>query len=177
MASSILSPLMGSLFIVALISAIMSNVNSVLLVCSGGISHDLYGRLLNPRATEREKLLVGRLSVVLLSLTPIWFVFHLHADVQAVVVVAMRLVGSFFFVPVVFGLNLRFGSSQGALWSMIGGALVCLLWSLRMQRFASIDAAEAGILASVLIYFSVGIITRPISGPTLQLFFKPDVSR
>ncbi len=48
MASTIMSPLLGSLFLVAMLSAIMSTVNSILLVTGGAFAHDFYKRLVNP---------------------------------------------------------------------------------------------------------------------------------
>ena len=52
MASTVMSPLLGSLFLVAMISAIMSTVNSILLVTGGAFAHDLYKRLVNPQASR-----------------------------------------------------------------------------------------------------------------------------
>ena len=48
MASTVMPPLLGSLFLVAMLSAIMSTVNSILLVTGGAFAHDLYKRLVNP---------------------------------------------------------------------------------------------------------------------------------
>ena len=173
MAATILPPFAGSLFVVALVSAIMSNVNSVLLVSAAGISHDIYGQLIDPTSTERTKLLVSRVSIVILSLVPIWFALQRLMDVQSIVVVAVRLVASFFFVPVVIGLNSRLGSTAGAMAAMIGGFAACLLWSgAAARQFPAIDGAEVGIAASLLIYFSLAKLTRPISNTTLALFFK-----
>ncbi len=73
MAMNVLPPIAGSLFIVAMISAIMSNVNSILLVVSAGVSHDLYAKMINPQATEKRRLLFNRLSIVVLSVLPVWF--------------------------------------------------------------------------------------------------------
>ena len=47
MASTVMSPLLGALFLVAMLSAIMSTVNSILLVTGGAFAHDLYKRLVN----------------------------------------------------------------------------------------------------------------------------------
>src|SRR5205807_3719758 len=73
MAFNVLPPFVGSLFVVALISAIMSNVNSILLVASAGLSHDIYGKMINPRAPDRHKLFLNRASIILLSVVPVWF--------------------------------------------------------------------------------------------------------
>ena len=52
LASTVMPPLLGSLFLIAMMSAIMSTVNSILLVTGGAFSHDLYKRLVNPQASR-----------------------------------------------------------------------------------------------------------------------------
>src|SRR5215471_258390 len=70
MASTVMSPLLGSLFLIAMISAIMSSTNSILLVTGGAFAHDLYKRLVNPRATDRRLIWVNRASIVVLGAIP-----------------------------------------------------------------------------------------------------------
>ena len=42
-------------------------------------------------------------------------------DVQAIVIEQAKFIASFFFVPVVLGLNWRRGTKEGAIWSMVAG--------------------------------------------------------
>ncbi|HZQ92499.1 MAG TPA: sodium:solute symporter family protein [Terriglobales bacterium] len=161
MALNVLPPLVGSLFMVALLSAIMSNVNAILLVASAGVAHDIYGKFINRRASESVKLLVNRASIVALSLAPVWFALNRYTDVQSIVVVQTRFIASFFFVPMIIGLNTRGGNSASAVSSMAGGVAGCLAWSIWTARHASnIDAVEVGIACSALSYFAVNAFTR-----------------
>lgn len=156
MALHLLSPLAGSLFLVAMISAVMSTVNSILIVTAAGLSHDLYGTVINPRASEQHKLLLNRLSILLLGALPIWFALERYTDVQSLVVVQTRFIASVFFIPTVMGLNSRRGRSASAMGSMMGGFLGCFLWSFWGQdRFPNIDAVEIGIAASAVFYFAL----------------------
>ncbi len=107
MASTIMSPLLGSLFLIAMLSAIMSTVNSILLVTGGAFAHDLYKRLVNPAASEPRLVWVNRISIVVLALIPFWVAGLKLGDVQAIVVEQAKFIASFFFVPVVVGLNWR----------------------------------------------------------------------
>lgn len=165
MALNVLPPLAGSLFIVALISAIMSNVNAILLVASAGLSHDLYGKIVNRRASDQRRLRLNRLCIVLLSLAPIWFALRRYGDVQSIVVVEARFLASFFFVPVVFGLNWIRGKGTAAVCAMVGGFAGCLFWSLwAAARTTNIDAVEVGIAASATLYFLVCALGRAPRG-------------
>lgn len=177
MASTLMPPLLGSLFLVAMLSAIMSTVNSILLVTGGAFAHDLYKRLVNPAATERRLLLVNRLSIVALGVVPFWFATQKFGDVQAIVVEQAKFIASFFFVPVVLGLTWRRGTKEGAIWSMVAGFFGCLLWTLTLQRgFAThgIDAAEVGVALSALTFVVVSRRTPPTPAANLRIFFDEE---
>jgi SSS family transporter len=177
MASSVMPPLLGALFLVAMMSAIMSTVNSILLVTGGAFAHDLYKRLVNPAATEQRLLLVNRISIVVLGLVPFWFATRKFGDVQAIVVEQAKFIASFFFVPVVIGLNWRRGTKEGAIWSMVAGFLGCLVWTFTLQRsFArhGIDAAEVGVALSLITFVLVSRATKPTPPENLRIFFEDE---
>jgi Na+/proline symporter len=174
MASTVMSPLLGSLFLVAMLSAIMSTVNSILLVTGGAFAHDLYKRLINPAATEARLIWMNRLSIVVLGVIPFWFASQKLADVQAIVIEQAKFIASFFFVPVVFGLNWKRGTREGALWCMVAGFVGCLLWTMTLQRsFAShgIDSAEVGVVVSAITFVVVSLLTKPTPPDNLKIFF------
>ncbi len=176
MASTVMSPLLGSLFLVAMMSAIMSTVNSILLVTGGAFAHDLYKRLLDPAASQRRLLLVNRISIVVLGLLPFWFALQRFGDVQTIVVEQAKFIASFFFVPVVLGLNWRRGTKEGAIWSMAVGFIGCLLWTFTGQRTFSehgIDSSAVGVGLSALTFVLVSRATRPTPEENLRIFFAP----
>ena len=113
MASTVMSPLLGALFLVAMLSAIMSTVNSILLVTGGAFAHDLYKRLIDTSASQRRLVWVNRISIVALGVVPFWFATRRLGDVQAIVIEQAKFIASFFFVPVVLGLNWRRGTREG----------------------------------------------------------------
>jgi SSS family transporter len=174
MASTVMPPILGSLFLVAMLSAIMSTVNSILLVTGGAFAHDLYKRLVNPSASERRLVWVNRLSIVALGIIPFWMATQKLGDVQAIVIEQAKFIASFFFVPVVLGLNWRRGTREGAIWSMLAGFLACLGWTSTLQRsFAShgIDAVEVGVVASAITFVLVSRATPPTPERNLAIFF------
>jgi len=174
LASVVMSPLMGSLFLVAMVSAIMSSVNSILLVTGGAFAHDLYKRLLKPDASQRRLIWVNRIAIIVLGAVPFWFASLRLADVQAIVVEQAKFIASFFFVPVVLGLNWRRGTKEGAIGSMVAGFLGCLVWRFTLQRdFAThgIDAVEVGVVLSALTFVLVSRATPPAPEANVRIFF------
>ena len=177
MAATVMPPILGALFVVAMLSAIMSTVNSILLVTGGAFAHDLYKRLWNPGASERRLVWVNRVSIVVLGIVPFWAATLKLGDVQAIVIEQAKFIASFFFVPVVFGLNWRRGTKQGAIWSMAIGFIACLAWTLTLQRsFAShgIDSVEVGVVASALTFVIVSRLTPPPPARNLAIFFDDE---
>lgn len=176
MAFEILPPVVGALLIVAMLSAIMSTVNSVLLVTGAAVAHDLYGKFIRPDASQRRLVAVNRIAIVALAILPVVFALRKYGDVQAIVVEQTKFIASFFFVPVVIGLNWRRGTAAGAVSAMLGGFLACLVWEFTGQRgFAShgIDAVEVGVLTSLVLFLVVSRYTRPPPRENIETFFGP----
>ncbi len=180
MAFEVLPPVVGALLLVAMLSAIMSTVNSILLVVGAGVAHDLYGKFVRPSASQSHLVLVNRISMVTLALIPIYFALQKYGDVQAIVVEQAKFIASFFFVPVVIGLNWRGGTAAGAMAAMLGGFLACGIWEFTGQRsFAShgIDAVEVGVAVSLVLFVVVSRFTRPVAEGQLAVFFGSSHSR
>ena len=174
MASTLMSPLLGSLFVVAMLSAIMSTVNSILLVTGGAFAHDLYKRLVNPQATQSQLLWVNRMSIVALGILPFWFATLKLGDVQAIVVEQAKFIASFFFVPVVLGLNWKRGTKQGAICSMVVGFAGCLVWTFTGQHTVAkhgVDSVEVGVVLSALAFVIASRLTQPTPAANLAIFF------
>ncbi|MES0279140.1 MAG: hypothetical protein ABUK03_05355, partial [Dehalococcoidales bacterium] len=50
----------GLILLAAITSAMMSTVDSLLIVAGSALSYDLFQNLVHPGATERQKVVVGR---------------------------------------------------------------------------------------------------------------------
>ena len=88
-----------------------------------------------------------------------------------------KFIASFFFVPVVFGLNWRRGTREGAIWSMATGFLACLAWTFTLQHSFSrhgIDSVEVGVVTSAVTFVLVSRLTPPTPEKNLAIFFDRD---
>ena len=160
MAAHVLTPVAGSLLIVAAFSAIMSTVNALLLVAAASLAHDIYAPLVNRLTGDRALLLANRVAILALALVPVWFAVHDVPLVQFIVLFQAKLVASFFFAPIVIGLNWAHGSAAGALASMLTGLVVCVWWSLLTRPPFGLDAIFPGVAASIIVFVSVSLATR-----------------
>jgi SSS family transporter len=170
MAFEVLPPLAGALFLVAIFSAVMSTCSSILIVAGSGLAHDVYGNWLAPklgwRHDSRFLVLLNRTAVVAVGLLPLYLALHKFEIVQFIVLEAAKFIASMFFAAVVFGLNWRGATAQGAIGGMLSGFLVTWIWSKPFgwnsslpPFLAQIDSAEVGVVVSSLVFFAVSRMT------------------
>ena len=114
-----LSPFAYALFAGALVSAILSTVDSTLLVCSSLLSHNLILPRF-PALDERSKVRIARYGVVGFGLLA--YVLARHAEgVASLVEQASSLGSAGLFVILLLGLFTRRGHSASAYAALLGG--------------------------------------------------------
>lgn len=163
MAFEVLPPVAGALFLVAILSAIMSTCSSILIVAGSGLAHDVYGKWLAPRwGTRRDDpflVKLNRVAVLAVGVIPIWLALQKFQFVQFVVLEAAKFIAAMFFAVVVIGLNWKRANATGAIASMISGFVLCWIWSRPFGFYealprvlAQIDQVEAGVAASCIAF-------------------------
>ncbi|MGH2699105.1 MAG: sodium/proline symporter [Actinomycetota bacterium] len=168
-ASEVLPPFIGALVMTAVIAAVMSTVDSVLLVAGPAISHDIYYRLVDPEADVRKRLRINRLATLVVGAVPILLTLRQLDIVQFVVLAFAALLASTVFIPVVVGLYWRGASAAGAITSMVVGFVTCLIWYLIGEPF--INPVVPGVLASGIAMYAVSRVTQPVGEAGLRPFF------
>jgi Na+/proline symporter len=141
----------------------MSTVSALMLVAGSALARDLYGTY-RPASSERERILVGRVGVVLVGVAPLLLILSGVGRgelVQFIVLLYTAIMASSFFVPVVLGVYWSRATKAGALAAMAGGVLTCFGWKIFGQ--ASIDPVLPGLLVSLLLFVGVSLLTAPPS--------------
>ena len=126
----VMHPWIGGIMLAAIFSAIMSTIDSQLLVSSSALSEDLYLKTLRRRASEKEVVWVGRACVVVTSIAALVIALVWDATVLEIVAFAWAGLGAAFGPVVLFALFSRRTSRQSALAGMLMGTVVLILWKL-----------------------------------------------
>ncbi len=167
----------GVLVLLAAVVTFTRTGGAILLTAASAVSHDLYGKLLARAPSEAAKVRAGRLAVLLFSAIPVVLAFRQFSLVNFIVIYAAKLMVSFLFVPVVFGLNWKRATAAGAIASMLGGLVTCVGWSLVASPFfLGLDPAEAGVLVSAALFVGVSVLTKPVRPEMLNVFFPASVA-
>jgi Na+/pantothenate symporter len=95
---------------------------------------------------------------------PAWFALDPPADVVPLTAFSGALFGGFFFPALVIGLWWKQPGSRAVVASIVAGAAGVLGWSLGLQEALDLRVIHpvfAGLLASIVVYGVVGVLSRP----------------
>src|SRR5690606_24906524 len=141
-----LSPILYTLFAGALVSAILSTVDSTLLVSASLVSHNVIVPR-NPGMSEAAKVKVARLCVAAFGVVA--YVLALHAEgVYALVEQASAFGSAGVVVVVAFGLFTPFGGARSAVAALLTGVVVWVMGSYILELPFAYLAALAGAAAA-----------------------------
>lgn len=152
-------PWIAGILLSAILAAIMSTLNSQLLVCSSALTEDFYRAFLRRTASQVELLWVGRITLLLVSLVAIWMARDPDARVLQLVSYAWAGFGAAFGPVIVLSLLWRRMTRDGALAGMLVGSLVVLVWN----RFGWFGVYEMipGVALATLAIVGVSLLGRP----------------
>lgn len=155
-----LGPAVGALFIAAILAAVMSTADSLLLAATSHVVRDFYYRF-NPKITDKQML---RLSIVV---TVIVGIFSLVTALTArgiieLLIYSYDLYTSGVFVPLVLGLVWKRATKEGAVAGMIAGFIASLMG---IMGYIPAEIYEMiyvwGALVSLIVTVVVSLITKP----------------
>lgn len=122
------SPLIAGFLLAAILAAIMSTISSQLLVTSSSLTGDFYQAFLHRDASEKQLVLVGRISVFVVALVAIYLAYDRDSSILSLVSNAWAGFGAAF-GPVIIGcLYWKDMTRNGALAGMLSGAITVLIW-------------------------------------------------
>lgn len=172
-AKEMLPPLVGTLMLAAVMSAVMSTVDSLLLVAGSALSEDIFRNLFFQEASERSRLWVARAGILVVGIVPVFLILAGFSEgelIQFIVVLYTAIIAASFVVPVVGGIYWKRATAAGAIASMIGGAAVTGLW--KAYGDPNIFPVLPGFIASLVLFVSISLLTRPPNKEAWQPYFE-----
>lgn len=172
-ALSALPPVLGAVLLAAITAAMMSTVDSLLIVAGSALSQDLYATLIRPNAGPKQRRLVDRLGVVLVGTVPAVLVLAGVGDgelVQFIVLLHTALMAAAFFPVVVGGVFWRRATKEGAIAAMLGGVVVTFLW--KRWGIPTLDPVVPGFLVSSALLVGVSLLTPKPPEEALAPYFS-----
>jgi cation/acetate symporter len=157
------------------LAAALSTASGLLLVISSSVAHDLYYRVLNPRATEQQRLLVGRAVIGVAVVIAGIFGIYPPGFVSQVVAFAFGLAAASFFPAIVLGIFTKRVGTVPAVCGMIAGIgftawyiMACVFFGMKPWTFgifpAGINPQGIGVIGMAL-NLAVTLVLTPLFPP------------
>lgn len=128
LANTLFHPLITGFLLAAILAAVMSTISSQLLVTASSLTEDIYHTLLRKQASESERLMVGRLSVLAVAMLAVVLAHDRNNSILSLVSNAWAGFGAAFGPIVIISLFWSRITKQGAFAGMLTGATTVLLW-------------------------------------------------
>jgi cation/acetate symporter len=165
-----LAPFIVGLVAAGGLAAALSTAAGLLIVMSSAISHDLYTRMINPRASEATRLTIARVTIALVVILAAPFGINPPAFIAQLVAFAFGLAASTFFPAILLGIFDRRMNMQGAVAGMIVGLVFTasyivgtkyLGWPNFVFGITAEGIGTIGMLLNVIVAYLVSRATPP----------------
>lgn len=134
-------------------AAVMSTADSLLMQAGSILSRDIYQRFLNPKATQKQMVLISRLLVFAVGVFGIILAILQPPTVFGIVVFAFGTLGDSFIVPYIAAVYYEKANKVGALAAMIGGAITNIIWTAgALDRTTAVHPFLAGLIVSAICF-------------------------
>lgn len=157
------------------LAAALSTASGLLVVISSSVAHDFYFRVFNPKATEKQRLLVGRTVIGLAVVIAGLFGIYPPGFVSQVVAFAFGLAAASFFPTIVLGIFSKRVGAIPAIAGMLAGIgftafyiVACVFYGMPKWSFGitevGVDPQGVGFIG-MLINFGVTLVLTPFFPP------------
>ena len=126
------------------LAAALSTAAGLLLVISSSVSHDLVKSVFKPDITDKQELVVARLSAVGAVVVAGYFGINPPGFVAAVVALAFGLGAASFFPAITLGIFYKKMNKEGAITGMIVGIGLMLFYMLKF-KFGIFDGGKTAV--------------------------------
>lgn len=167
-----LHPILAGLFIGGPLAAIMSTVDSLLIMISATIVKDLYLHYINKKASNNT---IKRMSFVFsIIFGLIVFVLALNPPHLLVWINLFAFAGleSTFFCPILFGLFWKRANSTGAIISMILGFVTFIFLTVSKIKILGMHDIVPVLTVNIIAFIIGSYLGKPSDKKTIETFFE-----
>ena len=131
--TTLLHPVLGGIMMVVVLAAIMSTVDSLLILASSAVVRDYWQQILGSKLSDRALAHRGKLLTVVIGIIGIVFALHQTPVIFWFVLFAWSGLGAAFGPVLLCALWYPGTNLQGAIAGMLGGFLTTVAWVLWLK--------------------------------------------
>ena len=170
-----LAPWVVALVAAGGLAAALSTASGLLLVISSSIAHDVYYRIINPDASEAQRLMVGRIMVGFAVAIAGYFGVNPPGFVAEVVAFAFGLAAASFFPVILLGIFDGRTNKEGAIAGMLVGLAFTAFYIIGVKFYGmstwllNISPEGIGTVGMMLNFVVTLVISRLTPAPPLEI--------
>lgn len=180
-ANKLLPAAATGLVMAAIMAAIMSTADSLLLQTGTIAARDLYERFINPEASEKQMIWVSRGLIMTIAIIGYFIALIEPPSVFNVVIFTTSVLGSAFLPAYVCAVWWKKANMPGALCSIILGALTAFCWQFfGVTEMTTIAPMVVGVISSTSTMIIVSLLTQskyPVPENVLELIEESSLVR
>ena len=154
------NPWVAGFLLAAILSAIMSTVDSQLIVASSALANDFYKSLFRKNASKKEEMIVGRIAVLGIAVIAIFLGYDPNSKVLELVSYAWAGFGAAFGPVIILSLFWKRMTRNGAISGIIVGALTVVIWGNLTGGIFDLYELAPGFLLGVLAIIIVSLLDK-----------------
>jgi cation/acetate symporter len=159
------------------LAAALSTADGLLLAIANALSHDVYYKMIDPKASAARRLIVARALLIIVALVAAAVAGTRPSGIIQMVAWAFSLAAAGLFAPLVLGIWWKRTTKAGAIAGMVCGFSICLYYLIMTQYFAmplwfgirNISCALFGMPVAFIVTYVVSMMT-PAPSQQMQDF-------
>ncbi len=176
-------PWLAGLLVAAPFAAVMSSVDSFLLLVSSGVVRDVYQESINPNASEKQMKRLTYGVTVIIGILGVVAVLHPPQFLQHLIVFASAGLGACFLMPMIFALYWPRMTASAAIGGMVGGGITVLalyligFWKTgKFEEYLLLGLHPFiwSVVVSTILILSISFADRPPANSIRDRYFGHD---
>ena len=180
LSTRLLPPLLAGLVMAGILAATISSSDSYLLIAASSFSKNIYQGLLHRKATDKQVLLVSRITLLAITVIAIFIALDENSVIFTIVSFAWAGFGATFGPLMLLSLFWKRINRAGAVAGMVGGGCMVFVWNLLVRPLGGVwDIYELlpAFVFSALCIVVVSLLTAPPSEEICREFEEVRVGK
>jgi sodium/proline symporter len=170
MSAELFPSVVTGLVLVVVLAAIMSTVDSLLILASSATVRDVLQKVVRPDLTDRQVSLLGKAATVVIGAGGLAFALSESRMIFWFTLFAWSGLASAFATVVLCSLFWKGTTRAGAIAGMVGGFLTAVAWALFLkERFLDLYEMIPGFAVGFAVTFVVSRLGRPAEGAAAEV--------
>lgn len=155
------------------LAAALSTADGLLLAIANALSHDVYGKIIDPKASAQRRLIVARVLLVAIGVLGAYIAAARLTGILGGVIWAFSFAASGLFVPLVLGVWWKRANRQGALAGIAAGFISGSLYLYHLRTGGDpilyLDHLRFGIVGMIVCFVVMVAVSLATSPPPQEI--------